>query len=527
MPLFVIKSKNLVKYEIYGREMIKTIISDWLKEKQNYICYTAGVDDFFQFEDKLAKMYAHGRVHYSDLEASECYIIENSIDELHSTHNYKHNFKNFNIPRLEYVYDKIKMFDYSKSLSYDWSDKNIYMGIDLLNQLHHSYHSKNKVIEKLQKITYKDIFYNIKEADISQTVNEVFYQSDREKFKTFVGDIAFRSENIQEIGVFFPFKINHDIFEHKHFLFEINPVKFMRKKDNIFTIVENFYKGYVVNTDISEKLFLLEEYFTYPGLQHLKEFAYFDPLKNYKKYEKEYEKISNAKIIKKLGFKNFLFDLFEVLNQAQINVVRFQHKHLINALLVQHSRKGREKSIRDLINSEIKRLEEQQLVWKDYSYQEYYRALVALLESQPTNKPFTANTSVEKMDFFKNISGDTKRYLQLLLNNFSHLLNKSSSSKLEVIYGHYKKRIKKEIVKKYKLCLEDRKVLNEMLLDLIFFYGDRSKEKLSKPFNTTIYKIYKKHQRKNLEDIVNFDFQSEFIQKYSQIFERYRPVVLD
>jgi len=504
--------------------MIRAIIIDWLKQKQNYICYISGVDDFFQFEDKLAKVYFHGRVHYADLEASECYIIENSIDELHSTHNYKHNFKNFNIPRLEYVYDKIKMFDYSKSLSYDWSDKNIYMGIDLLNQLHHSYHSKNKVIEKLQKITYKDIFYSIKEADVSQTVNEVFYQSNREKFKTFVDDIAFRSENIQEIGVFFPFKINHDIFENKHFLFEINPVKFMCKKDDIFTIVKNFYKGYAVNTDISKKLFLLEEYFTYPGLQYLKEFAYFDPLKNYKKYKKEYEKISNAKIIKKLGVKNFLFDLFEVLNQAQMSFVKFQHENLINAISTSGSR---QKSIRDLIESEIKRLEEQQLMWIDYSYQEYYRALVALLESQPTNKPFTANTSVEKMDFFKDVSESTKQYLQLLLDYFSNLLNKSSSSKLGAIYDDYKKKIQEEIVEKYQLCLKDKKVLNEMLLDLIFFYGDRSKEKLSKPFNTTIYKIYKKHQRKNLKDIVNDNLESEFIQKYGQIFERYRPIVLD
>ena len=503
--------------------MIRAIIIDWLKEKQNYIRYTAGVDDFFQFEDKLAKVYAHGRVHYSDLEASECYIIENSLDELHSTHNYKHNFKNFNIPRMEYVYDKIKMFDYSKSLSYDWSDKNIYMGIDLLNQLHHSYHSKNKVIEKLQKITYKNILSKTKEADISQTMNEVFYQSDREKFKIFVDDIEFRNENIQEIGVFFPFKINHDIFEHKHFLFEINPVKFMRKKDDNFNLVENFYKKYGINTKLSEELFSLKQYFIHPGLSYLEQFAYFDPLKNYKAYKQYYKQISNTKTIKKLGFKNFLFDLFEILNQAQMSFVKFQHENLINAIFTSGSR---QKSIRDLMKLEVKIIEDKRLYERSSYDYEHYTVLLALLNSQSGNEAFTTKSKVKNMEIFHSAPEAIKQYAQLILDNYCNLLNKGDSSKLQYIYDYYKEKLK-VVAKIYKLNLDERKTLNEMLLDLIFFYGDRSKEKLSKPFNTTIYKIYKKHQRKNLEDIVNFDFQSEFIQKYSQIFERYRPIVLD
>lgn len=297
----------------------------------------------------------------------------------------------------------------------------------------------------------------------------------------------------------------------------------MCKKDDIFTIVKNFYKGYAVNTDISEKLFLLEEYFTHPGLQYLKEFAYFDPLKNYKKYKKEYEKISNAKIIKKLGVKNFLFDLFEVLNQAQMSFVKFQHENLINAIFTSGSRK---KSIRDLIKLEVKIIEEKQLYERNSYDYEHYTVLLALLNSQSGNEAFTTKSKVKNMEIFHSAPEAIKQYAQLILDNYCNLLNKGDSSKLQYIYDYYKKKLK-VVTKKYKLNLDERKKLNEMLLDLILFYGDRSKEKLSKPFNTTFYKIYKKHQRKNLEDIVNFDLKSEFIQKYSQIFERYRPIVLD
>jgi len=508
--------------------MIQTIIIDWLKGKQNYISYKMDTDDFFQFEDKLAKVYGHGRVHYSDLEANECYIIEKFPDKPESTKHYRHNFENFNIPRIEYVYDKIKMLDNAKNLSTDWSVKNKYMGLDLLNQLRHSYESHNKFIEKYQQFTYKDIFYNIKKSDIFQIENDVLYQSNGGNFKEFVkmyeDGIKSGSKNIQEIGIFFPFKIDHDIFKHKHFLFEINPVKFLRNDKNFLTIVENFYRGYGINSNISKGLLSLEQYFIHPGLRYLEQFAYFDPLKNYQKYMKDYKQISNTKTIKKLGLKNFVFELFEILNQAQISFVKFQHENLINAIFI--SEGGRQKSIRDLIKSEIKIIEEKRLYERSSCDYEHYTVLLALLNGQQINKAFTAKTKVNNVEIFNNAPETIKQYAQFILDNYCSITNKGNSAKLQYIHNYYKNKIK-IIAKKYKLNLEESRILNEMLLDLIYFYGDRSKEKLSRPFNTTIAEIYKKYQRKNLEDIIDFDFQAKFIQKYNYIFEQYRPIVLN
>lgn len=62
-----------------------------------------------------------------------------------------------------------------------------------------------------------------------------------------------------------------------------------------------------------------------------------------------------------------------------------------------------------------------------------------------------------------------------------------------------------------------------MLLDLVFFYNDPNKEKLSKPFNSTIAKIYEENQRKNIEKSIDFDFQRKFMQQYNDYFNMYKP----
>lgn len=514
--------------------MIKKIIIEWLKDKQNYVSYNLDTDDIFQFENQLAKMYSAARVHHHDLEKSKCYTIENissviQYKEHHTTH-YRYNFKNFNLPIVEYILDKVKIFEGSKKLSYTKTLTNQYLTMDYLNELKKSYEIKK---QHVKKPIYQDVFFDLKEQEIEQIMYTVLpQQSKTEISKEFVERYKYRfkdkSRNLQEVGIFFPFVIEHDIFKNKHFIFEINPVKFMRHDNAFFNIVENFYKGYGVNSYAKQDPLLLSQYFIHPGLRYLKDFAYFDPFKNYEKYEKyekAYEEIQKNENINKLGFKNFIFELFELLNLAQINVLKFQHENLIDAIFTYRT-KARQKSIRELIEAEIEMNDKQQLYEKSFNHFEHYNILLALLNSQPNNKAFTNKTRAEKMELFKNAPEYMKNEAQLILDNYCDILNKDNTSKLQYIYNYYKNKIN-SITEKYRLNIKNKEVIDNMLLDLIYFYKDKSKEKLSRPFNTTIDTIYKKYQKQDVDDIIDFDFQTKFIQKYSLVFDRHRPLVLD
>jgi len=511
--------------------MIKKIIIEWLKDKTNYVNYNLETDDVFQFENQLAKMYSAARVHHHDLEKSKCYTIENissviQYKEHHTTH-YRHNFKNFNLPIVEYILDKAKILEGSKKLSYTKTLTNQYLAMDYLNELKQSFKINNK---NSKKSIYQDIFFDLKEQEIEQLKYVVVPQQSKtetsmefvERYKDRFKD---KSRNLQEVGIFFPFAMNHDIFEKKHLIFEINPVKFMRLDNAFFNIVEKFYKNYGVNSNSSEDLLLLHQYFIHPGLRYLKEFAYFDPFKNCEKYKQTYQKIQENKTVKKLGFRNFVFELFEVFNLTQINVVKFQHENLIDAIFTYRT-KGRQKSIRKLIESEIETMEKQQHYEKSFHHFEHYTILLSLLHSQQKNKAFSNLTRIEDMKLFKNAPEYIKQKARLILNNYRDILNKDNSSKLQYIYDYYKIKLK-PIIKKYNIDSKNKEEIDNMLLDLIYFYKDTSKEKLSRPFNTTIDTIYKKYQKRNVDNIIDFDFQAKFIQKYSLEFDRHRPLVLD
>jgi len=528
---FEIICKTLVKYEKNGIEMIKKIIIDWLKDKQNYVSYNLETDDAFQFENELAKMYSAARVHHHDLEKSKCYTIEhiNSIVQYktHHTTHYRYNFKNFNLPIVENILDKAKIFEGSKKFSHIKTPTNQYLIIDYLNELKKSYEIKK---QHVKKSIYQDMFFDLKEQDIEQMMNDIFSQkSDLKMFHEFIEHYEERFKNkgnySPEVGIFFPFVIEHDIFENKHFIFEVNPVKFMRHDNAFFDIVENFYKGYGVNSYAKQDPLLLSQYFIHPGLRYLKEYAYFDPFKNYEKYEKKYKEIQKNENINKLGFKNFIFELFELLNLAQINVIKFQHENLIDAIFTYRT-KGRQKSIRELIKSEIETMKTQQLYEKSFNHFEHYTILLALLNNQPNDKAITNKTRAEKMKLFKNAPEYLKNKAQLILDNYCDILNKDNTSKLQYIYNYYKNKIN-TITEKYRLNVENKEVIDNMLLDLIYFYKDKSKEKLSRPFNTTIDTIYNKYQKRDVDNIIDFDFQTKFIQKYSLVFDRHRPLVLD
>lgn len=509
---------------------MKEIILDWLKTKLNYVYYCVDTDDSATFQERLADLLVYGRVHFCDLKAADCYITQNidsQIDyHLEHPNRFKYTFENFNIKRNEYIFDKVKMLEAVKNMTAQDTIQNRAIVLDLLKELKHRYSVTNKFIDHFDKYSYKEIFFDITKEGIDnfiQSIENSLVKSEFsfDEFKTnYIDMIPHYSRGMNEIGIFYPFKLDHDIFEKEHHLFEINHLKFNKHTDHIINLASNFYKKYGINSNPTKSIFTLHHFFAYPGQQYLKEFAYFDPFKNFEKYKQVYIQLKAYMKEKKLDFGSFIFELYEVFNEAQVGLVKFQHENLIDTLITTRS-KNRQYSIRELINFKLKQLEKNELDIFGFDRQ-FYHAVLHFLQKQPADFIFSKSTKIHDMpgaDFWPEIF---KQNAQLILNDFLSVLNKDGTSNLRYIIDQYEFKLS-TIIKKYQLKSEFKSILIEMLLDLAILYNKKDQKKLSKPFNTTFEKIYQKNQNKKIDDLINFDFHNEFIQEYRSRFEKYLP----
>jgi len=503
------------------------LIVEWLNQKHNYANYKSEYDDIMTYHKRISNLLIDARVHFDNLKASDCYIVQNVSNKIDFFYerpvNHRHNYSNFNIRRNEYIYDKVNMREVTKNFTVDDLSQNRSIVLKLLNELQHSYHSKNKFLKKFDQCPYKDIFFDIDAHSMEQTKNDAETrlqenEFDFEDFKSaYIEKIKDESRGLQEIGIFYPFHFDHDIFDNKYFAFEINHLKFQKKDKNFLEIVEKFYKEYEVNCDKSKNIFTLEQYLAHPGFGYFQDFAYFNPFKNYDKFQNEYYQIRKNIALKKLEFKDFVLELFEALNKAQIGIVKFQHENLINALLTKRSIE-RQYSVQEFINLLIEKMEMGEFQLEGFDY-----AIFDAFKKQPSSVTYTKNTKIDELEGFKMMPDRVKQRAQHILNRCLDALNKDDASKLHYIFNYYKNELN-IIIKKYKLNLENKHTVYDMLLDLVLFYNDKNKEKLSKPFNSKIEKIYKKNQNKDIEKIIDFEFQTKFMQQYNDYFNMYKPL---
>lgn len=513
---------------------MKKNIFNWLKTKENFFYYEERSDNLYSAQKRLSNMLFNSRIHYSNLEASDCYIIENISDKIdyypqHPRY-YKHNFENFNTKRNEYIYDKANMKEACKKFTTEDSVQNRVIVIDLLNELKHGYISKNKFLEKFDKYKYKDIFFDTNKNSYQQFIDDAENSLKTNQFSlndfksAYIDKIQNESKNLKEIGVYYPFMLDCDIFKNNHYIFEINHIKFQKPNNNFLDLINKFYKEYGLNSNTSKEIFSLEKYFMHPGFNYSKQFAYFNPFQNYEKYKKQYKALEKNISDKKLNFKNFIFELFEFLNKAQIGVVKFQHENLINSLTINRST-NRLSSVRELIDIQIKKLKNNEQNLDSFSIQ-WNLVILQAFKTQPSDFKFTKNTKVDDIETFKTWPDKIRKDAQLVLDDLLNVSNKSNISKLQYIFNHYKKHIV-SLVKKYKLNVKNKHTLNDMLMDLIFFYNDKSNEKLSKPYNSTIESIYLNNQNKDISKLIDFDFQKNFIQKNRSNFEKYQSYEIE
>ena len=277
---------------------LQSVILDWLKTKQNYCYYQANTDNLAIFQNRLVELLLSGRIHISDLKPSDCYIVKNIGNVIkwslkHTVHA-KHTFENFNVQLHEHVYNNVKIKEASKIFEGNNCEQQRKTLIELLVEFKKSKSKKNTQSKRFDD-PYEFIFSKsdrnpddyIEHIKSSLIVDGVFSSNEMP------GDmrqIINRYKDLQEIGIFYPFKFDHDIFAEDHYLVEINHVKFRRKDNNFLNLITNFYQANQLNNCFGE-VFTLKRFFAYPGNQYIPHFAYFDPFKHYEKYLEVYKKI--------------------------------------------------------------------------------------------------------------------------------------------------------------------------------------------------------------------------------------------
>lgn len=211
-----------------------------------------------------------------------------------------------------------------------------------------------------------------------------------------------------------------------------------------------------------------------------------------------------------IDFNSFLIELFDFFNLLQYEVVCFQQKNLLNSIISLKS-KNRIMTINEYIDSKLKIMENL------HNNREYeIRILRALRESD-----LKKTTEISELSFFKE-NKDLLEDAEIIFSFILELLNISEKSSLDFIYKVYKNELK-EIIKKYKLIKKEEKDIHNMILDLILFYGDSSKEKLRNPYNNRIREIFLENQNKKFLNKIDDNFEENFIKKYSKKFDKYRP----
>lgn len=511
---------------------MKKKIIEWLKTKKNYCYYESETDDFSIYNNRLYQLLKDSRVHYKDLNASKCYIVECfdksiAIDS-YTPNNYKYNFENFNLKHNEYLYYKVKMKDASKKFLTEDSFSNRVVVLDLLNDLKNDLTIMNKFLEKKKKYTFKNIFFDVNKNNVKQYINDAT-ETLRQKsfpyqeFKNSYIDKIRAEEKLDHIGIFYPFTLSHNIFKNEFYLLEINHLRFQKNNNNFEKIVDSFYNGYQINSDkLKDYYFKLENYFVHPGSIYILSFAYIDPFKNLEKYNKAYKKIENHAKINKLDFNKLFFKLLDFLNLVQFTVVRFQHENLIN-MLNSYRTKERFFSVNELINIKIIEKEKK----NDSSYNlELYNGVLKFLKEQPSNKILTKNTKVEDLIGYEDSSDLIKQNLKLVLDDLLNSLSKDDNSKLEYILDHFSK-VFLQRFKEYKFKKEHNTIIQNMIKDLILFYGDQKSEKFSKPLNNKFEQILLDSKHLDLNKIIDFNFSKNFINKNSKKFERHIPIKIN
>lgn len=505
---------------------MQKIILEWLKQKDNYVyCEMNANCPSEIFNQKLLTLHLCSRIHYDDLTSSPLYVTEKfrhkTTIEKHQLFNGKElQYQNFNGKFNEYVYYKTLLYQHTKNITTTDSVQNRAIILDLINKIKLHSSKESKYIATIENFSIFQSFLKFFKEQVCKYQNDItntfiIKEFDFEDFqRTYLDKINYQLENLKEIGIFFPCVINHDPYDKKHYIFEINNKKF--KKNDIFLpqIIKSFYEKYPINVDKTQPIKTLADYFAHPRITFYKNFAYFDPFQFAQKYLQKKSSYLIDFVSKKYDLQKFLHSLFDILNEIQFNVVFLQHKNLDLLLDINRS-KNRPLSFKDLVDIQIKQMSEDPRFFKSPNLY----VMNCFKKIVDSNRIHSKTLDLEKF-----VLPDEPDYIQKLAKDIltELLIYTEFESSLNHIYENQKKLLH-HLIQEYHLNKKCEKIFDNMIYDLMVFYHDLENEKLTNSLNSTLMKIFNEKQGIELSQLVNIRFEEEFTQKYASALEVYKP----
>jgi len=467
--------------DIEGKYIVQLIVKNKTNKSEPKFVTINIISETSFFAKKLSKLLIASRIHFSDLEASESYLVTKQNDNIHiepikANHN-RYTFENFNRKINEYVYDTEQLIRMSKSSNTKHSIQNYATLLLPLIGLKESQFQKSN----------KKFFFNLPTTKINHLIQntENLMQNKNLDFQDFqsniTDEITTKSSNLEEMGIFYPFEYKHDIFAKKYYLLEINHIQLIKDDETLIDKKQKFYKEYEVKGN--------HDYFATASIIYNKEFAYFDPFFYLKNFKKEHALLIKNIEKNKMDTSNFTFELLEFLNLAQFQIVRFQHENLLNLITVKRS-EDRSYSFPELCDIKIKRYEEN--MKKDISKINIHTLNVHLaLRYYLRTGAYKEHKSVE--DLKLNISDYDINEVTLIINDIFSVLRKQNDSNLNYIL-HYCQEYVETSLQKFKLNKQSKLAIKHILKSMIRFHTN-PKDKLSKKINSVLNNIYTNKQR--------------------------------
>lgn len=507
-------------------EKMQKIILEWLKQKDNYVyCEMNANYQSEIFNQKLLTLHLYSRIHYDDLTSSPLYIVEQSslktiIEKYQLPDDKELKYQNFNGKFNKYVYYKTLLYQHTKNITTTDSVQNRAIILDLINKIKLQSSKESKYVATIENFSIFQSFLKFFKEQVCKYQNDItnsliIKEFDFEDFqRTYLDKIYHQLENLEEIGIFFPFVLNHDPYIKKHYLFEINNNKFQKNDVFLPQIITNFYEKYPINVDRAQQLRTLADYFAHPGITFYKNFAYFDPFQFAQKYLQKKSSYLMDFVSKKYDLQKFLHALFDILNEIQFNVVFLQHKNLDLLLDINRS-KNRPLSLKDLIGIQIKQMSDDPQFFKSPNLY-VMNCFKKIVDSNKIHS--------KTLDLKKFVLPDEPAYIQKLAKDIltELLVYTEFESSLNHIFENQKK-LFHHLIEEYHLNKKCEKILDNMIYDLMVFYHDLENEKLTNSLNSTLMKIFNEKQGIEFSQLVNSHFEEEFTKKYASELEVYKP----
>lgn len=493
---------------------VQNYINTWLKNKKNYIYYNIKEEHSYEkFYIRMIQIFLESLMHTDDHDPAPFYILTKSKKEKEASLK-KESFKrgkntgkslNQQFYRtIQELVDKVHLLNHGKSFTKHDKINMFYKHIgNFQDEVF-----KQKIYSQYDYINYRHINGELSEIDVEQIdefLDRIFQELKRPLNYGEITNLEYKE--IEEIALYYPVQYTHNIFDGKHYLFEINPYKFKQitseQKIQHF-LFQYFNIDYLANKEIFHNAY--EEMINlHHGVLYDRAVSYFNP---YKLLEPSYE-VDLSPFTDWLESNNktknctdaFYTSLLETLNEITFHTVKAQFESLLNSILMKeyNSKNILKKDFVEFLYLENKKKFNKAETEFSVLEEKIFSILGEINEFYKGNS-MTKNNKITAEDL--NLSDYLEKGIfEYILKSIDLFYNKHKS--LDFIYDT-SVMLLKELLKSYNIPQKLHKAFEGILLDIVTF---ETASNMKMPFNSHIEMVHRGVSKKKLLKEYNFTFE--------------------